>query len=198
MSSCSSWGAGLPATTLRPSARCFAACYRYRRSSVAPLAIASPTKGRRRSTLRRKWARRCAREKTPSTRCSNTPCSTTSRTAKFCAKQSLRSAHGRDPRDLPYDARQEMDHARRPLRTCATPSRTVSVAVLKEVSGKINANQQAILLALKAAPEGRMRVDELRDSRRMASRCRAQRCDAGETRHRRNQSRKRRTSASRD
>jgi primosomal protein N' (replication factor Y) len=41
-------------------------------------------------------------------------------------------------------------------------TRTVPVAVLNEVSGKINANQQAILVALKAAG-GRVRVDELRD-----------------------------------
>ena len=41
-------------------------------------------------------------------------------------------------------------------------ARTIPVAVLKEVTGKINANQQAILLALKDAG-GRMRVDALRD-----------------------------------
>ncbi|ABF42774.1 replication restart DNA helicase PriA [Candidatus Koribacter versatilis Ellin345] len=41
-------------------------------------------------------------------------------------------------------------------------TRTVSVAALKEITGKINANQEAILLALKAAG-GRLRVDAMRD-----------------------------------
>ena len=53
--------------------------------------------------------------------------------------------------------------AREDLSSVRDATRTVPVAVLKDVTGKINANQQAILIALKAAPEQRLPVEALRD-----------------------------------
>ncbi len=77
-------------------------------------------------------------------------------------EQSLRSATGAS-REIFRTMLAKKWITREDLSAVRDASRTVSVAVLKEVSGKINANQQAILMALKAAPEGRLRVNELRD-----------------------------------
>jgi primosomal protein N' (replication factor Y) len=77
-------------------------------------------------------------------------------------EQSLRGATGAS-REIFRTILNKKWIAREDLSSVRDASRTVPVAVLKEVSGKINPNQQAILLALKAAPEGRLRVDDLRD-----------------------------------
>ncbi|HEY3929232.1 MAG TPA: primosomal protein N' [Candidatus Koribacter sp.] len=77
-------------------------------------------------------------------------------------EQSLRSATGAS-REVFRTMTAKKWIAREDLSAVRDASRTVDVAVLKEVNGKINANQQSILLALKAAPDGRLRVDQLRD-----------------------------------
>jgi primosomal protein N' (replication factor Y) len=76
-------------------------------------------------------------------------------------EQSLRSATGAS-REVFRTMLAKKWIALEDLSAIRDASRTVPVAVLKEITGKINPNQQAILLALKAAG-GRMRVDDLRD-----------------------------------
>ena len=76
-------------------------------------------------------------------------------------EQSLRSATGAS-REVFRTMLAKKWIALEDLSSIRDATRTVPVAVLKEITGKINGNQQAILLALKAAG-GRMRVDDLRD-----------------------------------
>ncbi len=53
--------------------------------------------------------------------------------------------------------------AREDLSGARDASRSVQVAVVGEVAGRLNANQQAVVDALQAAPQRRMRLDELRE-----------------------------------